>query len=138
MNQEAPVLHVALAPAQIAADEFNQGRRVLLPTEILFRQDADLVSGGAHQGRLDLVMTEDVTILRSVRRHNWQGAVLDERLQPQRCVVAPVRTAVSLPPRASDRVGAHAEPHPELEDARESACRRQANNKSLQNSESGI
>src|SRR4029079_5911244 len=119
MNQETPVLHVALAPAQIAADEFDQGRRVLLPSEILFRQYADFVSGGAHQGRLDLVVAEDVTILRSVRRQNRQGAVLDERLQSKCCVVAPIRTAITLPPCAAYRVRAHTEPHSELEDAGE-------------------
>src|ERR1043165_8974881 len=47
------------------SDEFNQCRRVLLPTQILFRQDPDFVSGGAHQGRLDLVVAEDMAILRS-------------------------------------------------------------------------
>src|SRR5262245_2109615 len=52
--------------------------------------------------------------------------------------MAPVRTAVSLPPCAADRVGPHAEPHPELENAGESARRRQTDHKSLQNSESGI
>src|SRR4029078_7373710 len=76
-NQEAPVLHVSLAPAQITPDEFNQGRRVLFPSEVLFRQDADLVSGSAHQGCLDLVVAEDMAILRSIGRQNWQDAVLD-------------------------------------------------------------
>ena len=40
-----------------------------------------------------------------------------------------------LPPRAAERVGAHAEPHAELEDARERAGRRHADHEALQDSQ---
>src|SRR5262245_17140144 len=57
----------------------------------------------------------------------------DERPEPEHRVVTPIGSAISLPPRASDRVGAHAEPHAKLEDSCKSARRRQADNESLQN-----
>ena len=50
----------------------------------------------------------------------------------------PIRSAIGLPPRASDRVGAHAEPHAELEDAGEQARRRQPHDQALQDTEPGI
>ena len=50
-------------------------------------------------------------------------------------VVAPVRTTVSLPPCAANRVGAHAEPHTELEDTRKGAGRGQTDHQRLNDSE---
>ncbi len=47
-------------PAQVAPDVFDQGRRVLLPAEILVRQDADVEAGAPHQGGLDLVVAENL------------------------------------------------------------------------------
>ena len=54
------VLQRALAPALVAADEFDQGRRVLLPAEILLRQHAHVVAGAPHQRGLDLVVAQHV------------------------------------------------------------------------------
>ena len=59
----------------------------------------------------------------------------DERREPDDRVVAPIGSAIALPPGAADRVGAHAEPHAELEDAGERAGRRQADDQALQNAE---
>ena len=53
-------------------------------------------------------------------------------------VVPPIGPAIGLPPRAADGVGAHAEPHAELEDAGEQARRRQADDESLQDAEPRI
>ena len=130
--EERPVLHVALAPAQIAADELDQGRRVFLPAGF-FRQHPHAVTGAAHQHRLKLVVAENVIIVQ--RR---QLAMCDERPKPQHGVVPPIGTAIALPPGVADGVGAHAEPHAELEQARESAGRRQTDNESLQNAEIGV
>ena len=62
----------------------------------------------------------------------------DEWTETQHRVVAPIRTAITLPPSAADGVGAHAETHTELKDARKGAGRRQADDKSLQYPELGI
>ena len=59
-HQEVPVLHVALAPAQVAPDELDQRRRVLLEAVAFLRQHAHLVAGAPHQHRLDLVVAEDM------------------------------------------------------------------------------
>ena len=72
-REKTPILHVALAPAQIAADEFEQGRRIFLPAQILLRQHAHVVAGGAHQHRLDLVVAEDMAIFRAVARTEPAG-----------------------------------------------------------------
>ena len=50
----------------------------------------------------------------------------------------PIRAAIGLPPRASNRVGAHAEPHAELKDAGEQAGRRQSNDETLKDAKPGI
>ena len=63
----------------------------------------------------------------------WQCAM--NGFEPHRRVVAPIGTAVALPPGAADRVGAHAEPHAELEDARERAGRRHADHEALHDAE---
>ena len=59
-EQEVAVLQRALAPALIAADEFDQRRRVLLPAEVFLRQHAHVVAGAPHQRRLDLVVAQHV------------------------------------------------------------------------------
>ena len=137
--QEVPVLHVALAPAQVAADELDQRRRVLLPAVVLVGQHADLVAGAAHQHRLDLVVAEDMAAAERAlaeQSGSWQcamnGAMPDDR------VVAPVGAAIALPPGAAERVGAHAEPHAELEDAGEGAGRRHADDQALQDADARI
>ena len=134
-NDEMPVLQVALAPALVAADELDQRRRVLLPAEILLRQHAHLVAGAPHQRRLDLVVAQHMAAEHAVAGQRRDVAMRDERREPDRRVVAPIRAAVGLPPGAADGPGAHAEPHAELEDARERAGRRQADHQPLQDAE---
>src|SRR5205085_62319 len=62
-------------------------------------------------------------------------AMRDERCEADDRIVAPIWTAVALPPRAAERVGTHPEPHTELEDARECAARRHADHEALQDTE---
>src|SRR5262245_11819746 len=62
----------------------------------------------------------------------------NERTEPQHRVVAPIGSAITLPPGAADGVGAHAEPHAELEDAGKRAGRRQTDDESLQYPELGV
>ena len=50
-------------------------------------------------------------------------------------VVTPERPAIADPPGRAHRVGAHAVTHPELEDARERARRRRADDEALQDAE---
>src|SRR5262249_15067272 len=53
-------------------------------------------------------------------------------------VVAPVRSAIALPPGAADRVGAHAKPHAKLEDAGKGAGRRHPDYQALDDAEPRI
>src|SRR5207249_12149471 len=53
-------------------------------------------------------------------------------------IVPPVRPAIALPPGAADGVGAHAQPHPELEDADKGAGRRHADHQALHDAEPRI
>ena len=62
----------------------------------------------------------------------------DEWLKPQHRVVAPIGSAIALPPGAADGVRAHAEPHAELKDPRKGAGGRKAHDQSLKNAEPGI
>ena len=62
----------------------------------------------------------------------------DERLKPQYRVVAPIGSTIALPPGAADGVGAHAQPHAELKDAREGAGGGKAHDQPLENAEAGI
>src|SRR5512147_494857 len=136
--QQAGVLHVAVAPAQIALDEVEQGGRIGLETAVLDRQYANLPAGAAHQHCLDLVMTEYMAAERRAARHGRQAAMRDERRESDDRIVAPVRTGIALPPRAARRVRTHAVPHAELEDSRERHRRRQAYDQSLQDAEARI
>ena len=61
-----------------------------------------------------------------------------ERRDAHDGVVAPIGSAIALPPRAADGVGAHAEPHAELEDAGKGAGRRHADDQALQDAEPRI
>ena len=134
-HQEVPVLHVALAPAQIPADELDQRRRVLLEARAFLRHHAHLVAGAPHQHRFDLIVAEDVAVDERALAENRQVAVHHERRDPDDGVVTPVGPAVALPPGAADGVGAHAETHAELEDARKGAGRRHADDQALQDAE---
>jgi hypothetical protein len=55
------ILHIALAPAQIALDEIRQAGRVLLPAFELIGDDAHLVARRAHQRGFHLVMAQHRT-----------------------------------------------------------------------------
>ena len=98
--QEMEILHVALAPAQIAPDEFDQGRRVLLPAAVFLGQHAHLVARAPHQHRFELVVAQHVAAERRPVRQHRQLAMLDEGREPQDRVVAPIRSAIALPARA--------------------------------------
>ena len=102
------------------------------------RQHAHVVAGAAHQRRLDLVVAEDWPSSTSVAGQDRDAAMRDERREADDRVVAPIRPAIALPPGAADGVGAHAEPHAELEHARERAGRGQADDQPLQDAELGI
>src|SRR5262249_15863566 len=123
-GQKWPVLHVALAPTKIAANEFDQCGRILLPSEILFRQHTHYVAGTAHQYGFQLIVAEDVTSIHSVLGKRRQLAMRGEGRKPNDGVVTPIGSAISLPPGTADRVAAHAQPHTELEDTRKYARRR--------------
>ena len=66
--EKAPVLQVAAAPAQIAADELGQARRVLLPALVLLRHHPHVKTAAPHQHRLDLVVAEDLLFARLRQR----------------------------------------------------------------------
>ena len=108
-----------------------QGRRVLLPARAFLGQHAHFVPGAPHQQRLELVVAEIVGAVRPRR----QVAMRHERRDADDRVVAPIGAAFALPPGAAERVGAHAEPHAELEHARERAGRRHADHQALQDAE---
>ena len=126
---------VALAPALVAAEKFDQRRRVLLPAEVLLGQHAHVVAGAPHQRRLDLVVAQHMAAEHAAARQLRDVAMRDERRDADDGVVAPVGAAIALPPGRADGPGAHAEPHAELEEARERAGRGQADDEALQNAE---
>src|SRR5262249_5128962 len=64
-----------------------------------------------------------------------QLAVPHERRNAHDGVVTPVWAAIALPPGTADGVGAHAQPHAKLEDARKGACRGHADDQRLQDPE---
>ena len=80
-QQEMPILHVALAPAQVAADELDQRRRVLLEARAFLRQHAHLVAGAPHQHRLDLVVAEHMAVDQRTAGEHRQFAMRHERLR---------------------------------------------------------
>src|SRR5674476_1417326 len=128
----------APAPTQIAAAEFHQRRRILLPAQALDRQHPDLVAGPAHQHGLDLVMAEKMTAERPVPRQHRHAAMRDEWRKADDGVMAPIGSAIALPPGGAQSVGAHAEPHAELEYAREHAGRWHPDNQRLQDAEGRV
>src|SRR6476660_9824875 len=118
------VLQRALAPALVAAKEKEQGRRILLPAEVLLWQHANVVAGAAHQRRFDLVVAQHMAAEHAALGQLRDVAMRDERRDADDGVVAPIGPAIGLPPGATDGPRTHAEPHAELEDAREGAGRR--------------
>jgi hypothetical protein len=133
-----PILHVALAPAQIAADEFDQGGRILLEARAFLGQHAHPIAGAPHQHGFDLVMTEHMTFHQCAARQHRQFTMRHERRDAHDGVMAPIRPAITLPPCAADGVGAHPQAHPELEDAGKGAGRGHADDQALQDAEPRI
>src|ERR1700759_71045 len=115
------ILQGALAPALIAANEFNQGRWVLLPAEIFLRQYTDVIARTAHECGFDLVVAQHMATEHATLRQLRDMAMFCERRDANDGVVAPIRSAVGLPPGAAYRPRPHAKPHPELEDSRKRA-----------------
>ena len=137
-GEEAEILHIALAPAQIALDEVRQAGRVLLPALELIGDDAHLVARRAHQRGLHLVMAQHMAAEGRPAGQQRKAAMGDEGLQPDDGVMAPIGPARSLPPGDPDGMGAHAMAHAELEDPREGALRRLAGNQRLEDAEPRI
>ncbi len=133
--EEIPILHVALAPAQIPPQEFDERRRILLPAIVLDRHHAHVIAGAPHQHGFDLVVAQHFTAEDRVGRKRRQMAMLEKRRDAEDAVMSPIGPAIALPPGCAGRVGAHAEPHAELEQAREGAGRGQADHQTLQNAE---
>ena len=134
-EQKAPILQVALAPSQIAADELDQGGRIFLPSERLVGKHADFVAGAAHQHRLDLIMAENVSAQGPAFGQRRDVTMGREGLQAQHRIVPPMGAAVGLPPGAAGGVGPHGEPHAELKDAGEGRGRRHADHEALEDAD---
>ena len=126
-TQQVPVLQVARKPAQLAAQEFRQRRRVGLPRSALVRQHANAPAGAAQHRRLDLVVRQDVPTVRQRR----QPAVRAKGRDAHHRVVSPIGTFIALPPRLPGRPGAHPRPHAELEQPREGGGCRQSHGQVL-------
>ncbi len=109
------VLQVAREPAQVAAEEFGQGRRVCLARSIFFGKHANAPAGTGQHGGLDLVVRQDVVAV----RQRGQAAMRAEWGDADQGVMAPIRSLVALPPVLANGPGPHAGPHAELEQARE-------------------
>ena len=135
--QEMPILHVALAPAQIATDEFDQSRRILLEARPFLRQHPHLVTRLAHEHGFDLIVAEHMALDRAFLQHR-QIAVRHERGKANDGIMPPVRSAIALPPGTADRVGAHAEPHAELKDTGKGARGWHTDHQRLQNAQPRI
>jgi hypothetical protein len=78
-REEVEILHVALAPAQIAPDEFEQGRRILFPAAVFVGQHAHFVTRAPHQHGFELVVAQHVAAERRPARQHGQTAMLDKR-----------------------------------------------------------
>src|SRR5262249_61458050 len=116
----------------------HYSRRTRLEALLSPRQHAHAVAGAAHQHGFELVMTEHVAFDQRTFGEDWQLAMRYERRNAHDRIVAPVRAAVALPPGAADGVGAHAQPHAELENTGKRARRRHADHQALQNPETRI
>ena len=121
------VLHVACQPAQLAAEEFRQRRRVRLPRAVFVRQHTHAPAGAAQHGCLDLVVRQDVPAAGQRR----QPAVRAEWRDADHRVVPPIGAFVALPPRLPGRPGPHSRPHAELEQPRERGRGRQSDGQVL-------
>ena len=134
-GEQAQILHIALAPAQIALDEIRQAGRIFLPAFELIGDDAHLIARRAHQRGFHLVMAQHRTAEGRPAGQQRKAAMSDEGLQPDDGVMAPIGPARPLPPGDPDGMGAHAVAHAELEDPGEGALGRLADDQRLENAE---
>ena len=94
-----------------------------------------MIAGGAHQGRLDLIVAEDFSTQRPLSFQARQGAMIPKWLKTEDRVMAPIRSRIPLPPGAAGGVGAHPVAHAELEDPAEPAGGRHTDNQTLEDAE---
>ena len=88
-ERERPVLQVALAPAAIAFQVLDHGRRRLFVAAAEIVGEVHFVAGAAHQRGLDEIVTHRPAADRAPPRQLREGAVLHERRDPDDRVVAP-------------------------------------------------
>ncbi len=130
--EQLQILHVALAPTHVAAGKLQHCRRVLLPAANLFGQHPHLVAGAAHQGRLHLIVRQDMATERRLAGQEGQVAFGIKRQHAHQRIVPPKGPAVAHPPGLTHGVGAHPVAHAELENAGKSARRGHADHEALQ------
>ena len=131
--QEFEILHIALTPADIAADELERVRRIVFIRPAFDRHDANFVASAPHQRRFDLIMGKDRPPERRAAHQHRQVASLVERLNPHNRVMPPIRPAVGRPPGLPHGVGAHAKPHAKLKDPRKCRMRGRSDDQALEN-----
>src|SRR3984957_3993530 len=96
---DAHVLQIALRPAPVARRVVDDVGGYLLPAAGDLGHQPDLVTGAAHERRLDDVVAEDFAAEGWGARQARQRAVLRERAQPDDRIVAPVIALAQLPER---------------------------------------
>ncbi|MND59351.1 hypothetical protein D3C80_505490 [compost metagenome] len=130
-------MHVSLAPAQISLGEIGKCRRVGLEALRLDRQHPNFVTTATHIGGFQLVMAQHMPAKRRCARQDGQMAVGSERSRADQGVMAPIWSAIGIPPRRAHGECAHAMAHAELEHPRKPAGRRHADHKRLQDTDLG-
>ena len=113
--QQMKILHVARAPAFVAAQEFRHGRRVRFQAAILRRQAAHAPAGRLQAHAFHHVVGQDAAAI----GQRLQPRMATEGLAAEDCVVAPIGAGITLPPGLPRSPAAHACAHAELEQARE-------------------
>src|SRR5262249_49735247 len=83
------------------------------------------------------VMAQHIPFYQRAFGERRQLTVPHERRKAHDRVVAPIWSAIALPPGAADGVGAHAQPHAELENAGKGAGRWHSNDQRLQDPKAG-
>ena len=118
-EDQPEVLEVALAPAAVALEVVDQGRRGFLVGALDVPCEPDFPALADHQRGFDEVMAEDFPAEGFAAGKVGKLAEIRERLHADQRVVAPVAAAAELPPvEAADEERA-VEPHRELLEAGE-------------------
>src|SRR3712207_306438 len=91
------MLQVTLAPAAVALREVDQRRRQLLVASRKVDREPHRPDVLAQQRGLDEVVAQNVTAEQFASGLPWQCAMLDEGLEPDDRVVAPVIALAQLP-----------------------------------------